>query len=649
MKNNNDRINSIKNKVKCKQRQRNIRFSVTASALCIAAIFTVVCSLPILSAYPAKDISAYTKDAYYPLISKLNSYDDCCAGNYKYSIFDKVFNGLSSGTDSGDLIPPTDNEESPSVDKNKYEETTLNQVNGVIEADILKRTDRHVFYLSRVSDRELKLDVYALNGANTNVVATYSIAGSGGMRLYFDCNAVNELYLSENGDILTVLTASKTADDKSDKSYVTYTTVISLDVSDVENIAETGRKYVSGKYLSSRKVDGKLLVITDFSVNYNYDFDNKRTYVPACGNGAEEFIDMCDVYLPETVTERTYTVIAEFDENTLEVDSCRALLSYYKDVFVSGEHIFVTRNEQCYYDKQFSAGNEIADKDVNKLKKENLIYCHTTDIVTLDYKTGISIVGCVKINGSILDRYCMDEKDGVLRVFVTTDSYVVDNLENSALNSTGRSINVSLFCIDISSMNVVSCVESFAPEGDEVKSARFDGNTGWVCTALRNTDPVYRFDLSDVYNIPTPSKTNEIPGFSTSLTAFGDDMLLGIGRDNGNVKIEMYRQDGSKIIPVAKYQAENCSYSADFKAYLIDAEHNLIGLGLYDYNKTAVTDNAGQRINGNSYLLLNYNQEEERFEVVYKGKFDTGYDYVRAFYLDKAVYLFGNGFEYIPL
>ncbi|MGH8877320.1 MAG: beta-propeller domain-containing protein, partial [Stackebrandtia sp.] len=66
-------------------------------------------------------------------------------------------------------------------------------------------------------------------------------------------------------------------------------------------------------------------------------------------------------------------------------------------------------------------------------------------------------------------------------------------------------------------------------EGEQIKSVRFVGDTGYVVT-FRQTDPLYTVDLS---NPKKPRTTGElkIPGYSAYLHPVSGDRLIGVGKD----------------------------------------------------------------------------------------------------------------------
>jgi uncharacterized secreted protein with C-terminal beta-propeller domain len=256
-------------------------------------------------------------------------------------------------------------------------------------------------------------------------------------------------------------------------------------------------------------------------------------------------------------------------------------------------------------------------------------------------ENGLSLNGSITVNGTLKDRYCMDEYEGVLRIATTVSetvySYTSDDDNETTSNIGSLPLNASLYCYDLSTKQLIASVERFAPDGEQVMSARFLGTTAYVCTAVQiyyPTDPVYAFDLSD-YQAITSVDSGTITGYSLSLVSFTDDTLLGIGFGDSlnDLKIELYRKTDSSVESVAKYTALDTVFSSDeFKAYLIDKENGLVGLSVIQYSS-----------NGDfyGYLLFQY----DGYNLVNIAEVDTQVtdpNSARATYLDGYVYILGS-------
>lgn len=122
------------------------------------------------------------------------------------------------------------------------------------------------------------------------------------------------------------------------------------------------------------------------------------------------------------------------------------------------------------------------------------------------------------VKGSVLNQFSMDEHDGFFRM-ATTTGYAWDKNVHST---------ISIFEDDGDELVLVGQVDDIAL-GEDIRSARFDGDKGFVVT-FKKTDPLFAFDLSDPMN-PTIEGELKIPGFSTYMHLMDDTHLLTIGYD----------------------------------------------------------------------------------------------------------------------
>ncbi len=573
-----------------KKNKRKIITAITAVGLSLA-VFAGVLFVP----YPIAgmpDVSAYKDSEYYPLIQTLNqlTYKPPRYKNNWEKWTDGVSNFfLSLGPAGGMPSAPSDGVDgttstggatSGTASAEGYVETTDNQVAGVIEGDLMKRSENYIYYLSydyeekekAVLEWTCRLNVYSVAGEESEKVATYTLQSEEGYDFSYNLRA-NELYLSADGAQITVITL--VYDEAAKK---TRTAVVPIDVSDVSNITQGEISYVSGDYVSSRYVDGKLLLITNFQV-YNPDFSKPESYLPQAGKkGGIKALPMREIFLPEGATQARYTLICAFEGDN--ITSHTAFLSYAQEVYVSAQNIYLTR--------QYSVDAEAGYSET------------VTEIARVDYSTGELIYkGGTTVKGSVLNQYSMDERAGILRVVTTTRKN-----KKAAANGNGynvslvvdRESNVSLFCVDINTFERVAKLENFAPEGEIVRSVRFEENKVNVCTAIEFIDPVFVIDLTDLQNI-TVKDSGVIGGYSVALKKFKDDTLLGIGYDEyGDLKIELYQEGAAGVNSVASYVGEYV-FSEKYKSYFIDSENGYIGLCVNEYYR-----NGGESY----YLLLRY-------------------------------------------
>jgi len=497
-----------------------------------------------------------------------------------------------------------------------YQEITDNQVEGIIEADLIKRSDTHIFYLD---DNTLR--IFSIDKESTTEIGNYVL--NEGADYYSD---QWEFYLSNDCKTATVITHNYT---KPGVNYGSYVNLISLDVSDPANIAEKEKFSITGDYMSSRKIDGSILLMTEFVINKKkLDYDDEKTFLPQINEGDGSYSIPADaVVSPDNLSNNRYTVVMKLDENTLDLKGTAAYLSYSEDVYVSENHVFLT--------------NVFADKTENK--DGSVTRNSMTDISCLTYGgDNFEIKGNVTVRGYVKDQWSMDEYEDVLRVFTTTNATTVrektygnNSVSADILQTATGESNASLYCIDLSSFEIVASVIDFAPPREEIQSVRFDKETAYVCTSIELSDPVFFFDLSDLNNI-TYKDTGTIEGFSTSLINLGNGYLLGIGRGNSwsGFKVEVYEETKDDVHSVCSYELKYAEYSTDYKSYYVDRQNQLIGIGVINNEYRNKSEGASR------YILLHFDGYNlvELINTSLNGRPDN----MRGVYIDGYMYMFGE-------
>ncbi|MBO5355675.1 MAG: beta-propeller domain-containing protein [Clostridia bacterium] len=546
--------------------KRSVKRTKRTVWLSIAACFAVALGLWMFIPFNTKapDVSKYAESEYYGIIQKLNAVTFVKPA-FKNN-FDKYVLNIFRGAAAEDAGASKDSA-SESI---RYAEVTDNQVQGVIEADRIKRSTEHIFYLSGKT-----LTVYNILGENTSKIGEFTLSiGKNGdtsrrISLYTD---KWDFFLSI--DCKTVTVVAPYYDHGAKQTFVD---VVSLDVSGLPTITEKGRVTVSGQYESARLVDGNLLLMTTFDVGRNPDFSNEAEFLPQIDDGnGKKSLAAADIIAPDVLSSAYYTVVCKLEESTLALLDSAAFLSYPGAIYVSPEEIFVTRA----YTTEVEINGKLYDRTM-------------TEIGRMDY-SGEALVhkGSFHVNGSVLDQYSMDVYKGVLRVVTTTRDLLQAEKKNGDFIAydidVSRITNADLYCIDLASGLVLGSAISFAPQGETVQSARFDGDVAYVCTAVELTDPVFYFDLSDYANI-TYKESATITGYSSSLVELGDGYLLGIGVGSSwdSLKVEVYREGEQGVESVCKYELENVSFAHEYKSYFIDRENRLVGLGVTKNQKSS--------------------------------------------------------------
>jgi len=616
-------------KIKPRQKRKfSARMGMLAACLVIAVVaVNLAIFLPSGSQEPPiipngdGSVPSKTPSTYEEIKAILDAYDDIMEGTGTVNSNAQV----NGSTPDGALPPPggapsmgdTDMDEGSG--SGEYVEVTDNQVQGVIEADLFKRTSTHIFYL-----RGRKLCAYTIDKESSRLV--------GEIEFTTDSFNSREMYLSSDAKTAIIIYTVYT-------SATSETRVTSIDISKPDNMKAIKTNSFKGKYLSSRYTKGELLLFTDFRVKNTAREEN---YIPSIdtGNGFELLDPEC-ILVPQSINNRSYVTISKLTGKSLSFGGSVALLGYNTTSYVSEENIYAVRSF-----RHNSTTNNVYS------------YADKTEIARIDYSEDtLKIAGTVSINGSVKDQYCMDEYNGVLRVFTTVREgyYPVNNnsgnssssamssgnfgtpdselptppltpdsnpgwatssvqdttvssndwasssiemvapqsndlvVEPMSFTTRKNTVSASLYCIDIENMQIVASVLEFAPQGETVQSARFDGNTAYVCTAIVFTDPVFVFDLSDLENI-TYKDTGTIEGYSHSLIELKGGYLLGIGQTGwSTVKLELYKETEAGLSSVSKLELENAYSTTDYKAHYVNREELVFGFAYAQYGESSIT------------------------------------------------------------
>ncbi len=629
----------LKMKIKKRNNRKQVRFIAA-----VACLFIMITAAGAWLFVPYKttpnSVDGYSESEYYPIIEKLNIYG-FTAPKYKnnfqmllagitelFAAGGKLTGGSGMGGDGAEMEGGT----GVGSTGTRYEEITDNQVDGVVEADIIKRTNTHVFYLD-LNNRRATLKSYEIDGMDTKAVGSYTVEtlnngderfGGSALMENFDYrfNLGTEFYISPDCRSAILMIPAL----RSGKSCVS---IYSLDISDPTNISKLNETVVDGGYVTSRYVDGKLILVSSFYFG-RYYYAESETFVPSYHTrDGSRCIPMDNIILPDSINSSRYTVVSLFSGENAELVDLGAFCSYSEDVYVTADTVYALRK----YSEQTSKVGY-----VSSISKTEIGRIHYSD-------DGLDLDSSITVRGTVLDRFSIDENDGMLRVVTTISenqyrefTYGAGPESWTGITNLGSYINAALYIFDIESAELLSCVEGFAPNGESVRSARFDGNKLYVCTSVMFSDPVFFFDLSDYDNI-TYTDTGTIAGFSTSLISFGD-YLVGIGEEDWSTfKVEVYRDTGVEVQSVDKYIVRYADYSQNYKSYYIDRENMLLGFGLDSYisNGSGKDDDYRMR-----YVLLGFDGDQltELVNVSVPGEFDKA----RSVYVDGYLYVFAQDY-----
>jgi hypothetical protein len=129
-----------------------------------------------------------------------------------------------------------------------------------------------------------------------------------------------------------------------------------------------------------------------------------------------------------------------------------------------------------------------------------------------------SYVASGHVDGTVRDRWSLDEQDGRLRVALALPGGWSGTVENA----------VAVLAEEGGRLVQKGYVDGLGPD-EEIKAVRWFDDFAVVVT-FRQTDPLYTVDFSDPED-PRAAGELKIPGYSGYLHPIGDGLLLGLGVD----------------------------------------------------------------------------------------------------------------------
>lgn len=191
------------------------------------------------------------------------------------------------------------------------------------------------------------------------------------------------------------------------------------------------------------------------------------------------------------------------------------------------------------------------------------------------------------VSGRTLNQFSADEYNGFFRIATTGFD-----------TQTGQTSN-NVYLLD-SNLKQVGAVTGLA-KGENIYAVRFVKDTGYVVT-FRQTDPLFVLNLKDPKN-PVVEGALKIPGFSSYLHPFKENLLIGIGANTTSggrrigYKLSLFDvSDPTKPLEVTNYVSTNdymgmSLVEYDAKAFLFDGKQDIIGLPLVTTAKNGSTQN----------------------------------------------------------
>lgn len=576
-----DSISKLVKDEKFSKRSHKKALKITAAAASFAVVFVAAAMVFFNYSPPVKTITPSDKNTtstvYTSDYTEIQSFFKSLRSNYKYdenrNIFDGFYSGIkkeySSEMASADSIPSASvngtNEdlETASGISASYNITDT-QVDGVLEADIIKNDGRYLYIVHRENTNKIII-VDTKDPNALKIAAKIDLPKTDDETTY-----ANEIFIKDKK--LIVLTS--TSPDRESVIFSSFNDravccvcgskgnksgVIVYDLSKITEPKRISSYSVDGAYTTSRLIGDELVLVTNYIVPlYNEDEKLEAACIPSYFvNGEEIKIPANDIEVIKNNSENSYTVILKVnvsDKNAKPQAS--AILGGTSEVYCNKTDIYLARQ---------SWEDDPEDKNNDGLFSYTSIY-------RFSLENNVKYQSSVKIPGSVLNQFSMDEYAGFFRI---------------ATSSNGKNY---ITVLD-KSLKQISQLDNIAPD-ESIYAVRFMGNTAYVVTFYQ-TDPLFVIDLSN----PTEPKVVgelKIPGFSNMLFPYSENLLIGIGEDgnemgaNGRIKISLFDiSDKQNPKEISKATTETDSYTIaqyDHKAYMKFSDTGEFAIPVYDYS-----------------------------------------------------------------
>ncbi|WP_199620218.1 beta-propeller domain-containing protein [Paenibacillus alkalitolerans] len=423
----------------------------------------------------------------------------------KVGSFERFVSLMKNARPQGRYLYAADMSVSVAVSKEKAEMAVVDQsgtniqVAGVDEADVIKTDGTYIYQLQHD-----KLIVTKVNPPeDMKVVWTKDF---GAQNMY-----PREFFVDEK--TLTII-----ADFRYPGTNYQITKIQVYELNDRNNMKLLRDAEVKGAYLSSRKIDNALYVVSNHFIHGYHTLEtNRKTpkefYLPSYRDSAapvgKKVIPWDRIsYFPH-IQEPNYLVVAGLDVSDPSKQlSVSAYLGGGSDIYASKENLYVST-------PRYETSRE--NKPEGKLIIGGPVQHTSIFKFTLNQGTA-AYAGEGEVDGRLLNQFSMDEHNGYLRVATTTNGF--------RGNGANQSEN-HLFILD-EGLRTVGEIRGIAP-GESIYSVRFMSDRGYMVT-FKKVDPLFVFDLKDPKKPKILGKL-KIPGYSDYLHPYDENHIIGFGKD----------------------------------------------------------------------------------------------------------------------
>jgi inhibitor of cysteine peptidase len=226
-------------------------------------------------------------------------------------------------------------------------------------------------------------------------------------------------------------------------------------------------------------------------------------------------------------------------------------------------------------DDKLKVQNEIGNRMGDFFKKHRR-ELDSTGIVKINADS-LKIDATTNVPGKLLNQFSLDEYKGNLRVATTIgQNFLGWGFGFSSGTRSNDTVN-DVYVLDGDLKTEGSVVD--LGKGEQIYAVRFLSDKGYVVT-FKQIDPFFVLDLSDPQN-PQEKGELKIPGYSSYLHPIAENRILGIGSENGKVKVSLFDvSNPSNPQEISKYNLNEyySEISQTHHAFLQDEKHRIFFL-----------------------------------------------------------------------
>ncbi|MDL4843186.1 beta-propeller domain-containing protein [Aquibacillus rhizosphaerae] len=392
------------------------------------------------------------------------------------------------------------------------------QVEGIDEGDIVK-SDGDYLYFAREND----IVIASTNGTSSNVISRIQEKEFHAQELLLHNDlliSIGYTYESIRSDIKNELSEQSPNEDIAyPPVYSTQTSVFIYDISNKEDPKQIREFTIEGDLTASRKMNGFLYVVGNNHPPYHLmrnegeNIDEQaiefRPFVKDTAVSDEgKPINYEDLYFFPESDEESFMLLSTIDLNDMEQEAnVETYLGASNQIYMSENHLYTAVNK--YHPSESTSKKTTTDIMMPQSAD--------TEIIQFNIDGGkMTYNASTIVNGTLINQFAMDERNGTFRVATTKGDMWQDNQPSTN--------NLYTFDTDLNSLGEI---EGLA-KGEQIYSVRFMENVAYMVT-FKQVDPLFVINLEDAEN-PEVLGELKIPGFSNYLHPLDDNHVIGFGQ-----------------------------------------------------------------------------------------------------------------------